>query len=209
MSETVPAAPAVPAPVAMERPPAKKRGKKPVGLSGASHKARSSSVSTLITEALSVSEERTGMSLAALKKALASVGYDVERNNSRIKIALKSLVTKGILVQTRGTGACGSFRLSKKAVPEGKSKVKKSTKNKKLGISRDSKSPKNAKNNKGVKKPKTTPKKVSGGGRKGGGKGAKSIQQRKSPAKVRAGKPKGGKPKMALQKGNPRKAVSK
>ena len=53
-------------------------------------------------------------SLAALKKALAAAGYDVEKNNSRIKLGLKSLVGKGTLVQTKGTGASGSFKLNKK-----------------------------------------------------------------------------------------------
>ncbi|XP_045071993.1 histone H1-like [Coregonus clupeaformis] len=49
-------------------------------------------------------------------KTLAAGGYDVEKNNSRVKIAVKSLVTKGTLVQTKGTGASGSFKLNKKAV---------------------------------------------------------------------------------------------
>uniref|UniRef100_A0A8D2JLG7 H1.6 linker histone, cluster member n=1 Tax=Sciurus vulgaris TaxID=55149 RepID=A0A8D2JLG7_SCIVU len=210
MSETAPAAPTDPVPGTMEKPPAKKRGKKAVGLTGAGHKARSSSVSKLITEALSESQERAGVSLAALKKALAAAGYDVEKNNSRIKLALKSLVGKGVLVQTRGTGASGSFKLSRKAAPETtKGKVRKpaSAKAKKLVLSRDSRSPKGAKTSKGSKKPRTTPKKAPGSGKKA--KGAKGIQPRKSPAKARAGKPKAGKPKLALQKANPRKAASK
>ncbi|XP_009069651.1 PREDICTED: histone H1.11L-like, partial [Acanthisitta chloris] len=66
----------------------------------------------LITKAVSVSKERKGLSLAALKKALAAIGYDVEKNKRRIKLGLKRLVS--ILVQTKGTGASGSFRLSKK-----------------------------------------------------------------------------------------------
>ena len=57
-------------------------------------------MSKLITEALKVSQERAGMSLTALKKALSAAGYDVEKNNSRIKLGLKGLVSKGILVQT-------------------------------------------------------------------------------------------------------------
>ncbi|KAM4817745.1 histone H1t [Urocitellus parryii] len=210
MSETAPAAPTDPVPGPMEKPPAKRRGKKAVGLTGAGRKARSSSVSKLITEALSESQERAGVSLAALKKALTAAGYDVEKNNSRIKLALKSLVGKGVLVQTRGTGASGSFKLSRKAAPEAtKAKVRKpaSAKAKKLVLSRDSRSPKGAKTNKGTKKPRPTPKKAPASGRKT--KGAKGIQQRKSPAKARAGKPKTGKPKLALQKANPRKAASK
>ena len=99
------------------------------------------------------------MSLTALKKALSAAGYDVEKNNSHIKLGLKGLVSKGILVQTRGIVASGSFKLSKKAVPElCKGKVKKpaAAKNRKLALSRDSKSPKNGKANKRAKKPRAT-----------------------------------------------------
>ncbi|KAM9740288.1 histone H1t [Dama dama] len=211
MSETVPAATADQVPVSMEKPPARKRGKKPVGLTGVNRKTVSASVSKLITEALSVSQERTGMSLAALKKALAAAGYDVEKNNSRIKLGLKGLVTKGILVQTRGTGASGSFKLSKKAAPElSKGKVKKraSAKSRKLVLSRDSKSPKNGKTNKRAKKPRTTAaQKAARNGQKA--KRTKDKQQRKSPVKARAGKPKTGNPKLTQQKTNTRKATTK
>ncbi|NWT23416.1 H101 protein, partial [Cardinalis cardinalis] len=87
------------------------------------------SVTELITKAVSASKERKGLSLAALKKALAAGGYDVEKNNSRIKLGLKSLVSKGTLVQTKGTGASGSFRLNKKPgeVKEKAPKKKKAT----------------------------------------------------------------------------------
>ncbi|KAJ6653077.1 hypothetical protein lerEdw1_010163 [Lerista edwardsae] len=72
------------------------------------------SVTELLTQAVTASKERSGVSLAALKKSLAVSGYDVEKNNSRIKLGLKSLVSKGTLVQTKGTGASGSFKLNKK-----------------------------------------------------------------------------------------------
>ncbi|XP_027621844.1 histone H1t [Tupaia chinensis] len=126
MSETAPAALPGPADQPMEKPLAKKRGKKPAGLAGAGRKTPTLSLSKLITEALSASQERAGMSLAALKKALAAAGYDVEKNNSRIKLGLKGLVSKGTLVQTKGTGASGSFKLNKKAASgEAKPKAKK------------------------------------------------------------------------------------
>ena len=159
MSETAPAVPAVQVPASMDKPQARRRVKKPVGLTGVNRKTASASVSKLITEALSVSQERAGMSLTALKKALSAAGYDVEKNNSHIKLGLKGLVSKGILVQTRGIVASGSFKLSKKAVPElCKGKVKKpaAAKNRKLALSRDSKSPKNGKANKRAKKPRAT-----------------------------------------------------
>uniref|UniRef100_A0A3B1JHH5 Histone H1 n=1 Tax=Astyanax mexicanus TaxID=7994 RepID=A0A3B1JHH5_ASTMX len=83
------------------------------------------SVGELIVKAVSASKERSGVSLAALKKALAAGGYDVEKNNSRVKIAVKSLVTKGTLVQTKGTGASGSFKLNKKQAEAKKKPAKK------------------------------------------------------------------------------------
>ncbi|XP_016388591.1 histone H1-like [Sinocyclocheilus rhinocerous] len=99
MAETAPAAAAT---KAAKKKPAVKR------------KKTGPSVGELIVKAVSASKERSGVSLAALKKALAAEGYDVEKNNSRVKIAVKSLVTKGTLVQTKGTGASGSFKLNKK-----------------------------------------------------------------------------------------------
>ncbi|XP_036723935.1 histone H1t [Balaenoptera musculus] len=211
MSEMVRAALADSVPPSIEKRPPKKRGKKPVGLKGESHKTTSASLSKLIIEALSISQERAGMSLAALKKALAAVGYDVEKNNSRIKLGLKSLVSKGILVQTRGTGASGSFKLSKKVATEPtKGKVKKpaSTKTKKRVLARDSKAPQKAKTNKRAKTPRTTMAEKAGkSGRKA--KGAKGKQQQESPAKARAGKPKAGNSKLTQSKSNPRKATTK
>ncbi|KAG7224896.1 hypothetical protein INR49_014812 [Caranx melampygus] len=103
MAEVAPA----PAPAAAPAKAAKKKTSKP--------KKPGPSVSELIVKAVSVSKERSGMSAAALKKALAAGGYDVEKNKSRVKLALKSLVTKGTLVQTKGTGASGSFKMNKKA----------------------------------------------------------------------------------------------
>ncbi|KAK3508273.1 hypothetical protein QTP70_018319, partial [Hemibagrus guttatus] len=70
--------------------------------------------------------ERSGVSLATLKKALAACGYDVEKNNSCVKLTVKSLMTKGTLVQTKGTGASGSFKLNKKQT-EAKKPTKKAT----------------------------------------------------------------------------------
>ncbi|XP_037387548.1 histone H1 [Pygocentrus nattereri] len=88
--------------------------KAPKKKSAARPKKAGPSVGELIVKAVSQSKERSGVSLAALKKALAAGAYDVEKNNSRVKLAVKSLVTKGTLVQTKGTGASGSFKLDKK-----------------------------------------------------------------------------------------------
>ncbi|XP_033853083.3 histone H1-like [Acipenser ruthenus] len=112
MAETDPA-PAAPVPA---KAPKKKTAAKP--------KKSGPSVSELIVKAVSASKERSGLSVAALKKILQAGGYDVEKNNSLVNRALKSLVTKETLLQTKGTGASGSFKLNKKAA-EAKEKAAK------------------------------------------------------------------------------------
>ncbi|XP_059358761.1 histone H1.4-like [Carassius carassius] len=82
-------------------------------------KSGASSVSDLILKALS-SKERGDVSLVVLKKALAASGYDVVRNNSRVKLAVKRLVASGRLIQTKGTGASGSFKIGSKAATKPK-----------------------------------------------------------------------------------------
>uniref|UniRef100_A0A3Q2Z7I3 H15 domain-containing protein n=1 Tax=Hippocampus comes TaxID=109280 RepID=A0A3Q2Z7I3_HIPCM len=72
------------------------------------------SLSKQIVAVISESKERKGMSVALLKKSLAAKGVDVPKLNRRINVALVSLVTKGILTQTTGIGASGSFKLAKK-----------------------------------------------------------------------------------------------
>uniref|UniRef100_A0A665V4V4 Histone H1 n=1 Tax=Echeneis naucrates TaxID=173247 RepID=A0A665V4V4_ECHNA len=101
MAEVAPAPAAAPAKAAKKKAP---KAKKP-----------GPSLGELIVKAVAASKERNGVSLAALKKALAAEGYDVDKNKVRIKTAIKSLVAKGTLVQTKGTGASGSFKMSKKS----------------------------------------------------------------------------------------------
>uniref|UniRef100_A0A3Q3G2L1 H15 domain-containing protein n=1 Tax=Labrus bergylta TaxID=56723 RepID=A0A3Q3G2L1_9LABR len=79
---------------------AKKKAPKP--------KKTGPSVGELIVKYVSASKERSGVSVAAIKKLLANGGYDVEKNNSRVKVAIKSLVAKEILIQVKGIGASGS-----------------------------------------------------------------------------------------------------
>ncbi|XP_029296612.1 protamine-like protein [Cottoperca gobio] len=81
-------------------------------------------VSDLILEAASASSERGGVSLAALKKALKAGGYDVVKNRARIVTAIRRLVASKSLVQTKGTGASGSFKLNKKPPTPRKKKKK-------------------------------------------------------------------------------------
>nr|BAB91236.1 histoneH1 [Anguilla japonica] len=62
-------------------------------------------VAALIVEAVSGSKEKSGVSMAALQKALTAGGYDVAHNVSRVKQAVKSLVSNGTLLQSKGPGA--------------------------------------------------------------------------------------------------------
>ncbi|XP_024607773.1 histone H1.4-like [Neophocaena asiaeorientalis asiaeorientalis] len=180
MSETVPAAPPV---TSAEKTPVKKKARKSAG--AVKRKASRPPVSELIIKAVSDSKERSGVSLAALKKALAAGGYDVEKNNSRIKLGLKSLVSKGTLVQTKGTGASGSFKLNKEsATGEAKPKAEKaSATNPKKATG--AKKPKKAT---GAASPKKTAKKTPKAKKPLAGTGAKKVV--KSPKKVKTAKPK-------------------
>ncbi|KPP65171.1 hypothetical protein Z043_116431 [Scleropages formosus] len=183
MAEVAPAPAAAPA-----KAPKKKSASKP--------KKSGPSVSDLILKAVSASKERKGISLAALKKALAAGGYDVEKNNSRVKLALKSLVQKGTVVQTKGTGASGSFKLSKKTeskkpVKKVVAKVKKPAAVKKPAVA---KKPKKAPAKKAAAAAKKSPKKA----KKPAAAAAKKAA--KSPKKAKAAKPKASKPKAAKTK---------
>ncbi|XP_056152543.1 histone H1-like [Lampris incognitus] len=171
------------------------------------------SVGELITKALAASKERGGMSLSAIKKALASSGYDVEKNNARVKAALKGLVTKETVVQMKGVGASGSFKLNKKAVEAKTTKPKKAAPKAKKPATKKAaaakkpkkaapkpaakKSPKKAKKpaaaaakkSKATKKVAKSPKKAA----------KKPVAAKKSPAK-KAAKPKATKAKKAASK---------
>ncbi|NXH56918.1 H110 protein, partial [Rhabdornis inornatus] len=203
MADTAPAVPAAKKP---KKAASGSKARKPAG----------PSVTELITKAVSASKERKGLSLAALKKALAAGGYDVEKNNSRIKLGLKSLVSKGTLVQTKGTGASGSFRLSKKPgeVKEKASRKKNTTVVKpkrprtKSAASAAKKAVTAKKSPKKVKlvakKAAKSPKKVTKVVRP-----KKVVAAAKSPVKAKAVKPKAAKPKAAKPKAAKARAASK
>ncbi|XP_017542536.1 histone H1-like [Pygocentrus nattereri] len=195
MTEVAPAAAAAPA-----KAPKKKGAARP--------KKAGPSIGELIVKAVSQSKERSGVSLAALKKALAAGGYDVEKKNSRVKLAVKTLVTKGTLVQTKGTGASGSFKLNKK---QAEPKKKAATKPKKVAAKKATaaKKPKKV----ALKKPtaaKKTPKKAKKVAAKKPAAAKKVVKSpkkakkpaalkkvAKSPKKTKAVKPKAAKPKAA------------
>ncbi|XP_047197765.1 histone H1-like [Hippoglossus stenolepis] len=112
MAEVAPAPAPAPAPAAAKAKAAKKKVVKP--------KKVGPSVSELIVKAVSASGGRidpnidTNEKSQKQKQPLAGGGYDVEKNNARVKNTIIKLVVKGTLVQTKGTGATGSFKMSKK-----------------------------------------------------------------------------------------------
>ncbi|XP_051739587.1 histone H1-like [Ctenopharyngodon idella] len=204
MAETAPA----PAAAAPAKAPKKK--------SAAKAKKAGPSVGELIVKAVSASKERSGVSLAALKKAIAASGYDVEKNNSRVKIAIKNLVTKGTLVQVKGTGASGSFKLNKqqaepkkkpakKAAPKAKKPAAKKPAAAKKPKSAAAKKPAAKKSPKKAKKPAATAAKKATKSPKKAKKPAAAKKAAKSPKKAKAAKPKAAKPKAA----KPKKAAPK
>uniref|UniRef100_A0A3Q4MUL3 Histone H1 n=1 Tax=Neolamprologus brichardi TaxID=32507 RepID=A0A3Q4MUL3_NEOBR len=95
------------------------------------------SVGELIVKTVVASKEHSGVSAAALKKALGAGGYDVDKNKACVKTAIESLVAKGTLVQTKGTGASGSFKMNKKAT---ESKAKKAAPKARRGQSQETSS---------------------------------------------------------------------
>ncbi|CAD7667336.1 unnamed protein product [Nyctereutes procyonoides] len=75
---------------------------------------RKPSISKVILGVVEDKGMHNPVTLATLKKAVATTGYNMTRNAWRFKRVLKGLVDKGILKQVTGKGASGSFRMSKK-----------------------------------------------------------------------------------------------
>lgn len=144
MTETA-AAPATPAQASP-----KKAAKKAGGAKKPTVAKTHPPTESMVKAAIKALKERNGSSLQAIKKYIAAnYKCDVEKQSIYIRKYLKSAVTKGVLVQTKGTGASGSFKIKDKKAEA--SAVKKP----KVKKPKTAKKPKAA----GAKKPKT-PKKV-------------------------------------------------
>ena len=136
-------------------------------------------VADMVNTAISTLKERGGSSVQAIKKYIAShYKVDVDKLAPFIKKYLKNAVASGTLVQTKGKGASGSFRMTsqtkeKSSKPKSAPKVKKAAKPTAAKKAAKPKTPKKA----AAKKPKAKP--------------------AKSPKKSKAVKPKAPKPKKA------------
>lgn len=140
-------------------------------------------VSEMVNTAIGTLKERSGSSVQAIKKYIGShYKVDVDKLSPFIKKYLKNAVASGTLVQTKGKGASGSFRMTtqtkeKAAKPKTAApKVKKAAK------------PAAAKK---AAKPKSPKKPAAAAAKKPKAKAAKS------PKKTKAVKPKSPKPKKA------------
>lgn len=101
MAEEAPAA-AAPAPAKV----AKKKAPAP-------RKKDAVSLPKLILIVLGDSKDRKGTSVTVIKKNLSTRGVDLLKANKRINLTLARLVSNGSVVQVKGTGASGSFKLAK------------------------------------------------------------------------------------------------
>ncbi|KAM7281575.1 histone H1-III-like [Ixodes scapularis] len=113
MSEEVSAPAGVAAPAALKSP---KKASTKVSKGKAKAVPTHSKVSAMVTASISALKERGGSSLQAIKKYMsANYKVDVEKLSPFIRKYLKSAVSAGALVQTKGKGVTGSFKLSAKS----------------------------------------------------------------------------------------------
>ena len=81
----------------------------------------------MVTTAIKIQKKRKGSSLQAIKRYIAANynNIDMDRQKHFIKRALKKEVARGNLIQIKGRGAAGSFKLNATAVKkEAAQKVK-------------------------------------------------------------------------------------
>ena len=176
---------ATPAKVAAKKAPAKP--KKP---------AAHPKYTEMIAAALGSLKERGGSSRQAVLKYIMAhynVGKDERVVNQHLKMALRASVKKGVLKQSKGTGATGSFRLGEKKASPKKAVEKKVKK---------AKSPKKAKKPKSPAKAKKAKKPVVAKAKK-----PKAAPKAKKPAAVKAKKAKT--PVKAKKAAKPKKAAPK
>lgn len=181
-------------------------------------------VNEMVLAAIKTLKERNGSSLQAIKKYIAAnYKCDVAKLSTFIKKALKTGVEKEKLVQTKGTGASGSFKLKAVVKVAGEKKAKKTAGEKKAKKTTGEKKAKKPAGEKkaATKKPakKTSEKKTKAATAKAAKKTgtvkkvvAAPKQKATKPSKTAAKKPRTPKPKKAAvpaKKAAPKKAAAK
>ncbi|XP_053436337.1 histone H1.0-like [Nycticebus coucang] len=149
--------------------------------------------SDMIVVAIQAEKNCAGSSCQSIQKYIKSHYKMGENADSQIKLSIKRLVTLGVLKQTKGVGASGSFQLTKSDEPKKSVAFKKTKKEvKKVATPQNSAKPKKAAASKAPsKKPKATPVK------KAKKKPAATPKKTKKPKTVKANPVKVSKPKKA------------
>ena len=156
----------------------------------------------MISAAISALNERKGSSRHAIVKYIMAhykVGTDQKAINSRVKVALRNGLAKSVIVNSKGTGAAGSFKnVQKAAVAKPKaSPVKKAATKKPKTVKKAGSTPKKA----AVKKPVKSPAKVA--------KKPKSAVAKKPTAEKKVKAAKAKTPVKKIAKKSPVKKVAK
>lgn len=144
--------------------------------------------SDMIAAAIRAEKSRGGSSRQFIQKYVKS-HYKVGQNaDAQIKLSIRRLLATGVLKQTKGVGASGSFRLAKA------DKAKKSPARKRKKVARKSTSPRKAARSRKAKSPAKKPKSAARKGRK---KSRASPKKAKKPKTVKAKSLKASKAKVA------------
>ncbi|NXK63320.1 H5 protein, partial [Sylvietta virens] len=143
--------------------------------------------SDMITAAIRADKSRGGSSRQSIQKYVKS-HYKVGQNaDVQIRLAIRRLLATGVLKQTKGVGASGSFRLAKA------SKAKRSPSKKRKKAARRSTSPRKPARSRKAKSPAKKPKSAARKARKK----SRSPKKAKKPKTVKAKSLKASKPKKA------------
>ena len=212
---TIPTTEAALAPAASPKKAVKKTGaaktKKPAT------KPTHPPASEMVNAAIAALKDNRGSSLQAIKKYIAATyKVDVEKQAIFIKKYLKAAVTKKTLVQTKGSGAAGSFKLAPKGEVEKKVvkkfATKKSAGEKKAAAKKSAAKKPVAKEATGEKKAVAKKPAVKKPAAKPKAEKPKTAKAVKSPSKAKktgkapsSAKPKAPKPKKAALKAKPAK----
>ncbi|XP_037371111.1 histone H1.0 [Talpa occidentalis] len=148
--------------------------------------------SDMIVAAIQAEKNRAGSSRQSIQKYIKGHYKVGENADSQIKLAIKRLVTTGVLKQTKGVGASGSFRLARSDEPRRAVAFKKTKKEaKKVAAPKKAAKPKKAAAKAPSKKPRAAP------GKKARKKPAAAPRKAKKPKTVKAKPVKAAKPKKA------------
>lgn len=112
-------------PPAPSTPNKKPKSSKKTAIKKPAAKSNHPATSELVINAITTLKERNGSSLQAIKKYIATnYQIDTDKLATFIRKFLKNAVSSGKLVQTKGKGASGSFKLPSVTKPSGEKKKK-------------------------------------------------------------------------------------